>query len=278
MVVSNLFVMQQETPRLRLGVTTQGYEFMMFDCQISDVVLYSPQGRTVTDWQKLQDIINISFNDISLLQQAFVHTSYTNENPDFPLRDNERLEFLGDACLNMVVAENLYKKFPDAAEGDLTGMRVSLIRQETSAQVAATLKLGDFLYLGKGEDTRGVREQQSTLDDTYEALLGAIFLDQGFDVTRTFIMKTIGGHFDSIIERGASQNHKAMLQELTQAEYKQLPVYELVESSGPDHEKLFTITVALGSKVLGRGTGKTKRAAEMEAARSALEMLKPQSI
>ncbi|HAV10551.1 MAG TPA: ribonuclease III [Dehalococcoidia bacterium] len=233
--------------------------------------------KRVSDWQKLQDIIGVSFNDISLLQQAFVHTSYINENPDFTLQDNERLEFLGDACLNMVVAEDLFKKFPDAAEGDLTRMRVSLIRQETSARVAAMLNLGDFLYLGKGEDARGVRKQQSTLDDTYEALLGAIFLDQGFDVTKAFIMNTIGRQFDLLIKSGAFQNHKAMLQEFTQAEYKQLPVYELVTSDGPDHDKLFTITVALGDKVLGTGTGKTKRAAEMEAARSALEKLRRDS-
>ncbi len=230
----------------------------------------------MSDWQKLQDIIGITFSDIALLQQAFVHTSYLNENPDFPLGDNERLEFLGDACLNLVVAETLFRQFPGASEGELTRMRVSLIRTETSAQVAAALKLGDYLYLGKGEDIRGVRDQQSTLDDTYEALIGAIFLDRGFDAARSFIMKTIGHQFESIILNGASTNYKAMLQEFTQAEFKQLPVYHLVESSGPDHDKIFTVTVRLADEILGTGIGKTKRAAEMEAARYALDRLKSQ--
>lgn len=236
-------------------------------------MIYSKKGREVTDWQELQKNLGITFHNISILQQAFVHTSYTNENPDFPLRDNERMEFLGDACLNMVVAEYLYNRFPDAKEGDLTRMRVSLIRGETLAHVAAKLKLGDFLYLGKGEESRHVREHQSTLDDTYEALLGAIYLDRGIDAVRDFILRTIGDYFDYIIGNGLSQNYKAMLQELTQAEYKLLPVYTLVNSSGPDHDKMFTIAVALGERVLGSGSGKTKRAAEMEAARIAFQTI-----
>ena len=227
----------------------------------------------MVNWQNLQQVIGVIFQDQSLLQQAFTHSSYTNENPDLALNDNERLEFLGDALLGFIVAEKLYAEFPDIAEGELTEIRVSLVREETLAQLATELKLGDYLYLGKGEESTGGRQRQTNLADTFEALIGSIFLDQGLIATKNFVLGNLKNHIDQIKTTGKSPNYKALLQEFTQAEYKQLPTYHLVESSGPDHDMNFTIEVTLEDKTLGTGSGKSKRAAEIEAARSAWEKL-----
>jgi len=228
----------------------------------------------LVNWQALQQPIGTTFQDPSLLQQAFVHSSYVNENPDFPLPDNERLEFLGDALLSFLVAEKLYHEFPHLAEGELTEIRVSLIREETLAQLASELNLGNYLYLAKGEESTGGRQRQSNLADTFEALVGAIFLDQGLTAARDFVLSRLDSRLERIRTRGIGRNYKALLQEFTQAEYQQLPAYRVVETSGPPHDKDFTVEVTLEDKILGTGSGKSKRAAEMEAARSAWEELK----
>ncbi|MFC2050882.1 ribonuclease III [Chloroflexota bacterium] len=227
----------------------------------------------MVDWQALQQAIGIIFRDVSLLQQAFIHSSYINENPSLRLLDNERLEFLGDALLSFIVAEKLYHDFPDSGEGELTEIRILLIRQETLAQLALEMKIGDYLHLGKGEETTGGRERQTNLADAFESLIGAIFFDQGLDAARDFILRKLGGHLEKVRSEGIGRNYKALLQEFTQAKFKQLPIYRVVEASGPDHDKGFTVEVVLGDVVLGAGSGKTKRAAEMEAARSAWEKL-----
>ena len=227
----------------------------------------------MVDWQALQQAIGITFRDVSLLQQAFTHSSYINENPSLLLFDNERLEFLGDALLSFVVAEKLYHDFSDSGEGELTEIRVLLVRQETLAQLAVALKLGDYLQLGKGEEATGGRERQTNLADAFESLVGAIFLDQGLDAARDFILSKLGSHFERVRAEGIGRNYKALLQEFTQARFKQLPTYRVVEASGPDHDKGFTVEVVLEDGVLGTGSGKSKRAAEMEAARSAWEKI-----
>lgn len=228
----------------------------------------------MVNWQALQRVIGTAFQDPSLLQQAFVHSSYVNENPDFALPDNERLEFLGDALLSFVVAEKLYHEFPHLAEGELTEIRVSLVRQETLAQLASALKLGDYLFLGKGEESTGGRQRQTNLADAFEALIGAIFLDQGLTAAGDFVLGKLDSRLERITTRGIGRNYKALLQEFTQAEYQRLPAYRIVQTSGPPHDKDFTVEVTLEDKILGTGSGKTKRAAEMEAARSAWEELK----
>jgi ribonuclease-3 len=225
------------------------------------------------DWQALQQVIGINFKDESLLQQAFIHSSYTNENPGSPIADNERLEFLGDALLSFIVAEELYREFPNFSEGNLTEIRVSLIRLETLAEIAAELKLGDYLLLGKGEEATGGRQKQTNLADAMEALIGAIFLDHGLSIVSDFVLSKFAAQLEEVRARGIGRNYKALLQELTQAKYKLLPAYRIVEASGPDHDKSFVVEVALGDRTLGSGSGKTKRAAEMEAARLAWEKL-----
>ena len=227
----------------------------------------------MVDWQALQQTIGVTFRDIPLLQRAFIHSSYINENPSFCLLDNERLEFLGDVLLSFIVTEKLYHEFPHSGEGELTEIRISLIRQETLAQLALTLKLGDYLHLGKGEEATGGRERQTNLADAFESLVGAIFLDQGLDAARDFVLSKLGSHLERVSAEGIGRNYKALLQEFTQAKFKQLPTYRVVEASGPDHDRGFTVEVVLEDRVLGAGSGKSKRAAEMEAARSAWERL-----
>ncbi len=227
----------------------------------------------MADWQALQQTIGIIFRDVSILQQAFIHSSYINENPSFHLSDNERLEFLGDALLSFIVAEKLYHEFPHSGEGELTEVRILLVRQETLAQLALALELGDYLHLGKGEEATGGRGRQTNLADAFESLVGAIFLDRGLDAARGFILSQLGSHLDKVKSEGIGRNYKALLQEFTQAKFKQLPTYRVVEASGPEHDKGFAVEVVLGDRVFGAGSGKSKRAAEMEAARLAWEKL-----
>jgi ribonuclease-3 len=227
----------------------------------------------LVDWQALQQLIGIEFKDEAFLKQAFIHSSYTNENPGSPITDNERLEFIGDALLSFIIADELYRRFPSFSEGKLTETRISLIRQETLAVIAAGLNLGDYLLLGKGEEATGGRRKQTNLADTLEALIGAIFLDQGLKVVSDFVIAKFAAQLKEIRVKGIEPNYKALLQELTQARYKKLPAYRVAEASGPDHNKSFVVEVTVGDGILGSGSGKTKRAAETEAARSAWDKL-----
>ncbi|MGD0855749.1 MAG: ribonuclease III [Dehalococcoidia bacterium] len=221
----------------------------------------------------LEPLLGMQFNNEPLLKQAFVHSSYINENPGTDLHDNQRMEFLGDSLLNFIVAEKLYHEFPDIAEGKLTEIRISLVRQEKLAEKAHALKLGDFMLLGKGEDLSDGRTKRNNLADTFEALIAAIFLDQGIEVTKNLILKLFSSDIEAIKSGRIDVNFKAMLQELTQAEFKLLPDYEVIEARGPDHDREFFVSVSVGDVVLAIGSGKSKKTAESEAARLALAKL-----
>jgi len=227
----------------------------------------------VRDINELQHIIELEFKDNTLFQQAFVHSSYLNENPDFTTSDNERLEFLGDAVLNLVVAEMLFHKFPELSEGKLTEIRVSLIREETLALLAQELSLGEYLLLSKGEENSGGRNKQSNLADTFEALIGAIFLNYNLEKARQFIIPRISVYINEVNHLQTQKNYKGKLQEFSQSEYKQLPVYNLTDINGPDHERTYSMEVVINNSVMGKGTGKNKKTAEMNAARAACEAL-----
>jgi ribonuclease-3 len=227
----------------------------------------------LSDLKGLQQRLGIIFKDESLLQQAFTHSSYINEKPDFPFADNERLEFLGDALLTFIVADELYFRFPDLKEGELTEIRASLIRQETLAKIAAELDLGEHLLLGKGEEITGGRRKQSNIADALESLIGAIYIDQGLNTVRNFVLSKFSEKLEEIRLTGIGRNYKALLQELTQAKFKKLPAYRIADASGPDHDKRFVIEVTLDNRILGSGSGSTKRGAEMEAAHSAWEKM-----
>ena len=226
-----------------------------------------------TDLAAVQQILGVSFNDPSLLEQALVHSSYINENPGFALAANERLEFLGDAVLGLVVAEKLYQDFPHFSEGELTKLRATLVRRDTLARIAATINLGDYLYLGRGEEASGGRHKPTNLAAALEAVIAAIFLDQGATTASDFIQRLFTRELQKVVSQGVEADYKSQLQELVQVSHQLTPTYQLIEAVGPDHDKRFTVEVKVGNTVLGRGSGKSKRMAETEAAYSALEQL-----
>ena len=227
----------------------------------------------MADLAALQRTLGMSFNDSSLLEQALVHSSYVNENPGFALASNERLEFLGDAVLGLVVAEKLYRDPPYSTEGEMTRLRAALVRRDTLACMARTIKLGDYLYLGKGEEASGGRRKPANLAGALEATIATIFLDQGSIATREFILRLFNEELQKVASHGGGVDYKSQLQELIQAREQQAPAYQLIETVGPDHDKVFTVEVRVGDTVLGKGSGKSKKAAETEAARTALEQL-----
>ncbi len=216
-------------------------------------------------------IIGITFKAPSLLVTALTHSSFVNESSSTAVKSNERLEFFGDAILGCIIAEKLYQDFPDLSEGEMTKLRSALVRRDTLARVARTIRLGDFLYLGKGEETGGGRDKTTNLAGTLEAVIAATFLDQGIDVTRSLVLRLFGEELAKVVGQGMGVDYKSQLQELMQSRCQSTPTYHLVEEVGPDHDKRFTVEVMGGEVVLGRGTGRSKKLAEAEAARSALE-------
>ncbi len=224
----------------------------------------------MSNLSELEKAIGVSFNDKTLLQRALTHRSFLNENPDFPLVDNERLEFLGDAVLDFITGEYLYHHFPEKREGSLTSLRAALVRTETLAHFAAQVNLGHYLLLGRGEDESGGRERLPILCGAFEALVGAIYLDQGLKATKDFIAAFIAPEVRRVIQARLDKDAKSLLQELSQDLLHLTPFYRTVAESGPDHAKEFTVEVVIGDKVCGRGVGHSKQAAEQEAARDAL--------
>jgi len=228
----------------------------------------------VIDWNDCQKNLGISFHQESLLEQAFVHSSYLNENPSFARPSNERLEFLGDAILNFIVAEKLYKEFPKLSEGKITEIRAWLVCRDTLAELASSLKLGDWLLLGQGEEVNGGRTKSSNLANVMEALIGALYLDQGLARVRRFILRNLKPKWGKIKAGKITPNYKSLVQELIQGRKRPTPVYRLVEASGPDHNRQFTAEILVEGETLGRGTGKSKKTAESQAARAAWEKLR----
>ena len=223
------------------------------------------------DLNGLQETIGIQFNDDTLLRQALVHRSFLNENPDFELPSNERLEFLGDALLDFIVGAYLYEQHPEMNEGKLTSLRAALIKASTLARFAHGMDLGRYVYLSHGEDERGGRGRVGLLSDALEALIAAIYLDAGLEVTRDFVITLVQPEADHIVENGLQRDHKSRLQEWTQRELGTTPIYRTVMEQGPDHAKEFTMDVLVSGEVYGRGQGRSKQVAEQQAAKEALE-------
>lgn len=228
----------------------------------------------MVDWSRCQKNLGISFRQEALLEQAFVHASYCNENPDLGSPSNERLEFLGDAVLNFVVTEKLYKEFPELSEGELTEIRASLVCGDTLAKLASSLELGDWLLLGRGEELSGGRAKASNLANTAEALIGALYLDQGLGKARRFIVRQLKPYLEEIKTGKTIPNYKALVQEFIQGQQRPTPVYRLVEAIGPDHSKQFTAEILVDGEALARGMGSSKKIAESQAARAAWEKLR----
>ena len=220
---------------------------------------------------EFQEVIGYQFQTPGLLSQALTHSSYANEKHMKKGSDNERLEFLGDAVLEIVSSEFLYLNYPKLPEGDLTKMRASLVCEPTLAFCTRQLNLGDYLLLGKGEDMTGGRKRKSILSDALEAVIGAIYLDGGFASAKEFILKFI---LTDIEHKQLFYDSKTILQEVVQASYKEELCYRLVGEEGPDHDKHFMVEAWIGEMLIGKGEGHTKKAAEQEAAYQALLKLK----
>lgn len=231
-----------------------------------------PKKHTLADLKKLESGISINFKDRQILKNAFIHRSYLNENKQYEGDSNERLEFLGDAVLSTVVSRFLYETRKESPEGELTKLRAALVRTETLAKIARQLFLGDYLYLSRGEEETGGRSNDSTLANTLEALIGAIYLDQGLDKSEEFIEKIILKNWQVLIESAIS-DHKSRLQEIMQKKYKVSPTYKLISSWGPDHARKFQIGVYMNDKLLSKGLGKNKQQAAQDAAKSAIKVL-----
>jgi len=219
---------------------------------------------------ELEKATGLDFKDKKLLALAFIHKSYVNEHAA-QNEYNERLEFLGDAVLELAVTDFLYRKYPEQPEGDLTNWRSALVKGKNLASVAKKLNLGAYLLLSRGEDMSGGREKEYILANTMEALIGAIYLDKGYDHANEFIMKNIVSLLEEIIEKGLHIDAKSRVQELTQERLNLTPHYELIKEEGPDHDKHFKIGIYFGKKLAGEGNGPSKQEGEQSAARAALK-------
>ncbi len=195
----------------------------------------------MADLSQLQEKLGLSFNNPALLELALIHSSYINENPGVAAASNERLEFLGDAVLGLVVAEKLFQDYPEYNEGELTRLRSALVRKEMLAQIAKTIDLGDYLSLGIGEEAGGGRSKPANLASAFEALIAAIYLDQDLSGARNFILKLFGAEMQRQAHLGAETDYKSQLQEIVQAERQITPSYHLIKATGPDHAKQFTV-------------------------------------
>lgn len=220
----------------------------------------------------LEQKIGITFVDSKLLRHAFVHRSYLNESKEAK-SSNERLEFLGDAVLSFLTSRFLYTTYAEYPEGTLTNIRSSLVKTKSLAEVGKTLGLGELLFLSKGEEDSGGRHNQSLLADCFEALLGAIYLDQGTDMANKFLEKFLFPNASQIVNNKSYLDYKSLLQEIIQQKTRISPTYRVQKTEGPDHAKTFWIEVLEGEKSLGSGVGKSKQEAEQAAAENALEKL-----
>lgn len=226
------------------------------------------------DFNELSQKLGYTFKKQEILIQAFRHSSYVNEQTDSDLRDNERLEFLGDAVLDLAISHVLMELFQDSKEGDLSKCRATVVNENGLYQVARTLALGDYLTLGKGEEVTGGRKRPSILANTMEAVLGALYLDAGFEKTKEIIRRLFLPLLEEIETDKTVNDYKSQLQEYTQEVYKTRPEYVLVGENGLPHDKTFRVALHLKGKAMAEGEGKSKKEAEQKAAKKAFECLK----
>ncbi len=225
----------------------------------------------IKDFSKLEKKLDLKFKNKDLLAQAFCHRSYLNENPNCGLKNNERMEFLGDAVLELVVTEYLFAKYPTESEGELTNWRAALVNSRMLGDMAQELEFSNFLLLSKGEEKELGKARQYILANSFEALIGALYLDQNYESCKKFIEKNLLGKLPEIIENGLFRDAKSVLQEQTQEKVGITPTYQVMKEWGPDHAKHFIIGVFLEKKLLAQGEGSSKQEAEENAAKEALK-------
>jgi ribonuclease III len=224
----------------------------------------------MADIAELEAGLGVTFHDRSLLMQAMVHRSYLHEHPDSAMPSNERLEFLGDAVLGFVVAEHIYHRYPEMNEGEMTSIRAAVVKSPALAQLAVGLQLGSYLLMSRGEEAGGGRTRPAILARAFEALIGAMLIDQGLDATRSFTIAQMHEVLGEIVRERLDRDDKSILQELVQGLLGITPTYRIISTSGPDHEPLFTVEVRAGEQILGAGSGRSKREAEQSAAAEGL--------
>ncbi len=224
----------------------------------------------MTDFSLFEEKHNLNFTDKNLLKQAFIHRSYINENSGVATSHNERLEFLGDAVLELVTTEELYKRFREKPEGELTAIRAAMVNTVSISEAASELGMNEFLLLSKGESKDKGKAREYILANTFEAMTGAIYLDAGYDKAKEFIAKALFGKIDSIVRMKLWRDAKSLVQEKAQEFLNVTPRYETLEESGPDHDKNFSIGIFFGEELIAKGTGKSKQEGEQEAAKAAL--------
>ncbi len=223
--------------------------------------------------EEFQNKINYSFIDPALIDIALTHSSYANEHKDKQVKDNERLEFLGDAILDLIVSEYLFKKYPTLQEGDLSKLRASIVCEASLAETGKDLEIGEYILLGKGEEMNGGKTRLSIVADAFEAITGAMFIDGDFDAVRKFLTNTLIASVKDIAAEDLYSDYKTILQIEVQKNSSYVPVYNVVDSSGPDHDKIFVVEVVQDGEVIGKGKGKSKREAEQNAAHAALKVI-----
>jgi ribonuclease III len=225
------------------------------------------------DIEKFENTVGLKFNNKELLKRSLTHRSYLNENKGEDLKNNERLEFLGDAVLELIISEHLFEAYPDRPEGELTSFRAAVVKTENLAKVSKELGLGEFLLMSKGEEMTGGREKEYLLANTFEAVLGALYLDQGYEESKSFVTKHLISQLETIVKYRLDIDAKTKLQERAQSLFKTTPVYKVIHEKGPDHDKVFTVAVSIKRKIYGEGTGATKQKAEDSAASEALKKI-----
>ena len=224
------------------------------------------------EFEVLEKKLGLNFHNKDLLMQAFAHRSYLNENPDFKLEHNERLEFLGDAVIELIVTEHLYKEYPEKSEGDLTNWRAALVNAKMMTSCAEELGFNDFLLLSKGEKKEEGKARAYILANTFEALLGALYLDSGYKPCDEFVKKYLLKKLAEIIKDGSYKDSKSKFQEQAQERVSLTPNYKVLKETGPDHDKIFVVGVYLGGDLVAEGKGSSKQEAEEAAAELALEV------
>ncbi|OQY42019.1 MAG: ribonuclease III [Fusobacteriia bacterium 4572_74] len=222
---------------------------------------------------ELEKILGHTFKDKKLLKHALLHRSYGNENKGYKKISNERLELLGDAVLDLVVTEYLYKNFKESSEGDLAKLKSMVVSEPVLAKISRKLKLGEYLFLSKGEEVTGGRDRSSILGDVFESVLGAIYLDSNLETAKKYGLSHLVYEIEHIYENDELIDFKTALQEYSQRKYKEVPIYELIGENGPDHAKFFKIGVFMNKKLVGSGEGKNKKTAEQKAAKHACDSL-----
>lgn len=222
---------------------------------------------------ELQEKVQYTFKDKSLLNKALIHRSYGNENWEFKNVNNERLELLGDAVLDLIVTEYLFTHFPESSEGELAKLKSMIVSEPVLADISFEMELGKYLMLSKGEELTGGRERESILGDAFEALLGSIYLDSDFETAKIFALRFLKYRIEHINENEDLIDYKTILQEFSQRMYKKIPIYDVLKEVGPDHKKVFEIGVRITEETIGTGIGKNKKTAEQHAAKSACEKM-----